>query len=168
LDPLVLTRTANIGYAFYFARQYDQAIEQLKKTLELDPKFSYANDLLGYVYTAKGMYPEAIAEYKKSLSLRGDETTQCYLGYALAQAGQRREAEAILKQLQTSKEYVSPGAFAVLYAGLGEKEQTLESLERAYAAKDPQMQFLKVDPDYDFLRSDERFTALMRKVGLTP
>ena len=168
LDPLVLIRTANIGYAFYFARQYDQAIEQLNKVLELDPNFSYANDLLGYVYTAKGMYPEAIAEYKKSLRLRGDETTQCYLGYALAQAGQRREADAILKQLQTAKEYVSPGAFAVLYAGLGEKEQTLESLERAYAVNDPQMQFLKVDPDYDFLRSDARFTALMRKVGLTP
>jgi hypothetical protein len=68
--------------------------------------------------------------------------------------------------LKTTKEYVSPGELAVLYAGLGDKEAALSSLEKAYAAHDLQMQFLKIDPHFDSLRSDPRFQDLMRKVGL--
>ena len=99
--------------------------------------------------------------------LQGDSSsTQCYLGYALAQAGQRRAAEAILKQLETSKEYVSPAELALLYVGLGETEKALSALERAYAVHDLQMQYLGIDPHYDGLRSDPRFTDLLRRVGL--
>jgi hypothetical protein len=86
--------------------------------------------------------------------------------YALAKAGQRAEAEKVLEHLETTKDYVSPAELAVAYAGLGQKEQALSSLERAYAAHDLQMQFLGADPHYDTLRSEPRFKELMRKVGL--
>ena len=76
------------------------------------------------------------------------------------------DAVAILNKLKTTKEYVSPAELAILYAGLGDKEGAFQSLERAYAAHDLQMQYLKVEPHYDSLRSDPRFTDLMRRVGL--
>ena len=113
----------------------------------------------------KGMYPESIAEYQKENSNEGD-TGGPYLGYAYAMSGKRDEALAILKQLKATKEYVSPTGLAVLYAGLGDKEAAFQSLERAYAAHDIPMQYLKVDPHFDSLRSDPRFTDLMRRVGL--
>ena len=167
LDPLALGINANLGYRLYFARQYDLAIEQLKKTLELDRNYGFAHYVLGYAYAASGRYADAIAEYKETIRLQGDSSsTQCYLGYALAQAGQRRAAEAILKQLETGKEYVSPAELALLYVGLGETEKALSALERAYAVHDLQMQYLGIDPHYDGLRSDPRFTDLLRRVGL--
>jgi Tfp pilus assembly protein PilF len=168
LDPLALGQNSNLGYAYYWARQYDQAIEQLKKTLELDQNFSQAHLLLAYAYAAKGDYTQAIAKYREAIRLGRENTSdQCYLGAALAKAGQRAEAEAILKQLETTKEYLSPAELAALYVGLGDKEKALAALERAYAAHDLQLQFLSVEPHYDSLRAEPRFQELIRKVGLT-
>ena len=168
LDPLRPGVNFSVGYTLFFARRYDEAIAQFKKTLELDQNFGSAHLGLGYAYAAKGEYEKAVAEYKETIKLRGENTSdQCYLGYALAKAGQRAEAEAILKQLETTEKYVSPAELAVLYVGLGEKEKALSALERAYAAHDLQMQNLGIDPGYDSIRSEPRFQDLMRKVGLT-
>ena len=167
IDPLFLAANVNIGYAFYSARQYEEAIEQLKKTLELDPNFRYTHVILAYAYAANGEYASAIAEYREAFRLgKGGSSGKCYVGYALAKAGQRGEAEAILKQLETTSEYVSPAELAVLYAALGEKEKALSALERAYAAHDLQMRYLGIDSHYDSLRSEPRFQDLVRKVGL--
>ena len=93
-------------------------------------------------------------------------STQIYLGAAHANAGDRQQAQAILKQLETSENYVSPGELAILYGALGEREQAFKSLEKAFAARDLQLQFLGVDPAFDRLRGDPRFADLMRRVGL--
>src|SRR6185503_4094747 len=167
LDPLALIQTASLGYALYLARHYDQAVEQLKNTLEIDKDYSFSFAILAYTYDAMGHYNEAISQYEAHIRLAGDNTSdQCYLGYSLAKTGRRNEAEAILKKLETSKEYVSPAELAVLYLGLAEKEKALSSLERAFAAHDLQMVHLGVDPHYDPLRSEPRFQELIRKVGL--
>lgn len=167
LDPLALSRTSNIGFILYLARQYDQAIEQLKKVLEIDKNHPSSHTVLAYTYDAMGRYNEAITEYEASILLGGDNTSdQCFLGFALAKAGRRNEAEAILKKLEPSKEYVSPAELAVLYMGLDQKEQALSSLERAYAAHDLQLGYLGVEQHYDPLRSEPRFQELIRKVGL--
>jgi tetratricopeptide (TPR) repeat protein len=167
LDPLYIPWNVKLGYLYYFARQYSQAVEQLKKTLEMDKNYGNTHTTLGYTYNAMGQYKEAIAELEESLRLKGDNTSdQCFLGYALAKAGRRNEAEAILKRLKTTKEYVSPPELAIFYVGLGEKELALSALERAYAAHDPQMQFLGAAPEYDAVRSEPRFQELIRKVGL--
>ena len=84
----------------------------------------------------------------------------------MARAGRRSEAEAIVKKLEATKEYVSPAELAVLYVGLGDKEKALSVLEHAYAAHDFQMGYLSVEPHYDSLRSEPRFQELVRKVGL--
>ena len=167
LDPLQINWRVNLGYCLFFARKYSQAIEQLKTTLEMDKDNLLAHIVLGYVYTSKGQYNDAIAEYEEALRIGGASTSiDCYLGVALAKAGRRSEAEAILKRLETTKEYVSPVELAELYAGLDKKEEALAALERAYAAHDLQMQFLGIDPFLDPLHSEPRFQEIIRKVGL--
>jgi eukaryotic-like serine/threonine-protein kinase len=168
LDPLSVNVHVTVGHILCNARQYDQAIEALKDTLEMDPNYSGAYWFLGYCYPAKGMYAEAIAAFEKAIKLGQDTPgTQIRLGAAYANTGNRTRAQAILKQLQTSKEYVSPFELAILYAALGERDQAFASLEKAYEAHDVQFQFLGVSPEWDALRSDPRFQDLLRRVGLT-
>jgi serine/threonine protein kinase/TolB-like protein/Flp pilus assembly protein TadD len=168
LDPLSLVVNLGVGVRLYGARQYDQAIAAFKKTLELDKNYAPAHVFLGYTYAAKRMYPEAIAAYQQFIKLSGDDSSmQVFLGIAYAKSGQRAKALAILKRLQTKKEYVSPGELADLYVALGEQEQAFASLEKAYSAHDLQLQYLGVDQDLDPLRSDPRFADLMRRVGLS-
>ena len=167
LDPLRINFKNIEGSILQSARRYDEAIRQLQNVVNMQPDFSEAHIFLGYSYAAKGMYAEAIAEYQKYISLEGEATSdQVYLGYAYAMSGQRNEALAILDKLKVTKEYVSPAELAILYAGLGDKEEAFRSLERAYTAHDPQMQYLKIEPHYDSLRSDPRYADLMRRVGL--
>ena len=168
LDPFATGRNWRLGSVLVNADRFDEAIEQLKKTLELDSTFSGAHTWLGYAYAAKGHYEQAIAEYKEVMRLGGNSTsTKNYLGYSLAMSGKKDEALAILKEMQTTKDYVSQAELAILFAGLGDKEQAFAALERAYAAHDFQLQYLKVEASYDSLRSDPRFDELLRRVGLS-
>jgi Flp pilus assembly protein TadD len=113
------------------------------------------------------MYAEAIAEYQSAVRLGLDTpATQIFLAAAYAQSGERQRAEAILQQLLTGKEHVSPGNLAILYAALSERDQAFASLEKAYQAHDSQLQYLGVEPGFDPLRSDQRFQDLLRRVGL--
>ena len=140
-----------------------------KKTLDMDQGFARTHVWLGYSYAAKGRYPEAIAAFQKFIKLSGDDPSiQVSLGKAYAQSGQREKARAILKRLETTKEYVSPEELANLYVTLGEREKAFASLEKAYAAHDLQLQYLGSELDLDPLRSDPRFADLMHRVGLTP
>ena len=165
LDPLNPLAGTVIGYRLVWARRYDKAIDVLKG--ELDRKLSLTQTVLGYAYAAKGMHKEAIAAYRLAIERGGDTpSNQIYLGAAHANAGDRQQAQAILKQLEAGETYVSPGELAILYIALGEREQAFKSLERAFAARDLQLQFLGVDPAFDRLRSDPRFAELLRRVGL--
>lgn len=167
LDPLSPSRNVGLGRALLFKRDYAQAIEQLKKTLELNKTYINTHVFLGYAYAANGQYAEAIAEYREAINLGEDSTsTPIYLGYALALSGKRSEARAILDEMERTKKYVSQAELAVLYAGLGDKEKAIAALERAYIAHDLQLQYLKVEPHFDSLRSDPRFADLLRRVGL--
>lgn len=175
LDPLRVSYIAGEGTTLFYMRKYDDAMEQYKRALEvaleLDQNSPGVHEYFGYTYSMKGMYAEAIAEYKEAIRLKPQTNTtdiQSYMGYALAMSGKRNEAAQILKQLQTTKEPVSYAVLAVLYAGLGDKEKALTSLQKAYDKRELEMQYLKVEPCYDSLRADPRFEELIRKVGLTP
>ena len=97
---------------------------------------------------------------------KGSTSGECYLGYAYAMSGKRSEALALLQKLKTTREYVSSAELAVLYAGLGDKEEALSLLGKAYEAHDLQLRHLKVDSHYDSLRSDPRFDDLVRRIRL--
>jgi TolB-like protein/Flp pilus assembly protein TadD len=167
LDPLSTLITANLGYRLHFARRYDESIAEEKKVLASNPNLDYATNFLGYAYSGNGQFKEAIAAYLETIRL-GDKSTstQVFLGAAYAHAGERDKAQAILNQLRATTEYVSPAELAILYVALGDKEGAFALLEKAYGDHDLQMQFLKVDPEYDSVRDDPRFQDLVRRVGL--
>jgi len=168
LDPISPGVNATVGYILFSARKYDQAIDVLKNTIGLDGEYPYTHLFLGFTYAAKGMYSDAIPAYRTAMEL-GLNTPSTRVSFAAtcARSGDRQQAEAILKQFQMSKEYVSPGDLAILYASLGDRDQALALLEKAYEARDPQLQNLGVSPAYDPLRSDARFQDLLRKLGLS-
>ena len=165
LDPLRVSLKVREFQALMFARRYDEAAELFQS---IRPEPASKHNHLSSIYEAKGMYEQAVDEYRRMPdSFLRMSYFQIALGHALAMSGRRGEAQAILDRLKTTKEYVSPAELAILHAGLGDKEGALASLERAYAAHDLQLQYLKVEPRYDSLRSDPRFQDLLRRVGLT-
>jgi len=168
LDPLSLIINTNLGESYIYARQYDKAIEQLRKTLELDQSFYRTHWTLGLAYELKGSLPEAIAEYQKARALDDDPRQLAMLGHAYAAAGRRDEALKALDQLKAvaRQRYVSPINFVFIYIGLGEKDEAFRWLDMGYQERDPQVSRLSINPLFDPLRSDARFTELMRRVGL--
>jgi len=167
LDPLRIALKTTEGNILYFARRYDEAIQKLQDAVEKEPDNTISHYYLGYAYIAKGQYAEAISSFQLAIKINGETTsTLIYLGQTYAKSGKRDEALVILNKLKTTEKYVSPAELAILYTALGDKEKALELLEQAYAARDLQLQFLKVEPGYDALREDPRFQDLLRHVGL--
>ena len=167
LDPLTLSNHVVVGYTLFQARRYDESIAEFKKILEVDQSNAGAKYWLKYAYLFKGMYREAIALFEEAIRVGGSNPSdQIYLGAAYAKAGDVEKARAILQQLEARAEYVSPGELPVLYIALGENEKAFASFEKAYAAHDLQLQFLKVDPSFDPVRGDPRYSDLVRRVGL--
>jgi DNA-binding winged helix-turn-helix (wHTH) protein/TolB-like protein/Flp pilus assembly protein TadD len=169
LDPLDLTLNAHLGWHYLCVRQYDLALGQLRKTVEMDPNFSLAHWYLGLTYEQKGMFAEAIAEFQKLADLsKRSPTMLASLGHAYAVAGQPAEARKILFELHelSKQRYVLPYCFALIHAGLDEKDQAFAYLEKSYQERDSWLNHLKVEPRLDSLRSDPRFGDLLRRVGL--
>lgn len=166
LDPLSLPTGALEGQILFFAGKYDEALDRLNKTIDLNPNIWLSHLFISRVYTQKGMHAEAIAATKKAKELSSNSQSDAYLAYALAKWGKKAEARAVLdKLLKLSKEsYVPPYNFAVVYNGLGESKNALDYLEKGFAERDVRMVFLKVEPKWNNLRSEPRFIDLLRRM----
>ena len=171
LDPLNLRTNALEGQFLNHAGRTDEALARLQKTFELDQNYLLAHLFAWSVYIEKGMYVEAVAEARRARELN-DLSAQpgAYLGYALAKSGKRREALAELEGLLEllAERYVPPYLVALVYNGLGERDEALDWLERGYEQRDPKMVFLLVEPKWSNLHSEPRFQDLLRRVGLKP
>src|SRR5713226_7673786 len=149
-------------------RQHDQAIAEAQKALALDPNFPLAYAELGLAYVEKGMPKEAIAKLHKAPK-GGQEQPRVrgILGYAYVAAEQKAEARKMLEELKgLSKRYGYSYALARIHAALGEKDQAFEWLRNACDERDILVIWLKVDPTLDSLRSDPRFTQILKDMGL--
>ena len=168
IDPTVTL--PRIGFFFYFARQYDEAIRRDLKLLEATPNFSLAHLTLGLAYEQKKDFSRAIPELKRAIELSGDRIFPAYLAHAYAVSGKTREARRILEELKqpSGKSYVYAWAIALVYAGLGEKDRAMEWLEKAYRNHDHDLAFSQVWPHFDPLRSDPRFQDLLHRMNLPP
>ena len=171
LDPLSLVINFELGLAFFYSRDYDKAIEQFQKTLELDQNFPPPHVFLPAAYEQKGMYSEAMAEFKKAIPQRGGPEWSLRkggLGRLYAILGKKNEARTELDELKqlAAQEYVPATSIALIYASLGEKDEAFAWLEKGYEEHAFQMQWLGVEPRWDSLRSDSRFADLVRRVGL--
>jgi Tfp pilus assembly protein PilF len=166
-DPLSPVVSTLIGTAFLSGRQDDRAIAQFHKALELEPNFWLVHRMLGIAYTKEKRYGEARVEFTKALQLGGGSWVTADLGYLDAVSGKETEALKMLQSLleRSKQEYVSPHHVAAIYAGLGQKDLAFEWIEKAYQNREEMVVFLKVDPQWDSLRSDPRFQDLMHRLG---
>jgi TolB-like protein/Flp pilus assembly protein TadD len=170
LDPLSLFTNVSLGWAYYFARDYERAIEQGRKALAMEPRFDFAYWIVGVSLAQQGRMDESIAALNQAAILTGGGLThESHLGYAYALAGKREEAEQMLSDLEeTAKEkYVSAYYFAIIYLGLGEHDLAFQWLERAFDERSGFLAFIKVEPMFDPLREDARFSDLLRRMGIS-
>src|SRR3984957_6398479 len=169
LDPLSLIINVAIGWANYMDRRYDDALEQLLQTVELDPNYPVTYWILGLLYRASGRYELAITQGEKGANLSaGSPLMLAALAHSYGKAGKAKEAREILDDLAKLAEhkYVASHFFAGIHIGLGENDRALEYLEKSYDQHSHWLIYLHMDPSMDDLRNDPRFQDLLRRVGL--
>jgi len=168
LDPLSPIIGTNLGDTLVYARRYDEAIAQYKRTLVSNPDFGYAHRALGWTYGLKGMYPEAIAETRKAIELRNGSSGKGYLGLWLARSGKREDTLQLLNELkqESARDYVQPYTFALIYIGLGNKDEALNWLEKQMLAHAETASQYAVAPELDELRSEPRFKEMLKRMNL--
>jgi serine/threonine-protein kinase len=167
LDPLSLMIKSNTGWCYYLARQYDKAIAELQGAIEQDPNFAVAYGYMGQSYLEKGMAKEAYAAFREARKLSGDINYDADLAAALAAFGQRREALQMAAALKAAsrREFVSAYSMALIYASLGDRDEAMAWLMKGYENHESRLINVRAHPRFESLRSDERFTQLLRRIG---
>jgi TolB-like protein/Flp pilus assembly protein TadD len=166
LDPVSGRSFLNAGFAYYFARQYDQALAYMKRGYQLEPNPGVFSFPFGAAYAERGDYAKAVHNFQQL----GDQPHALgHLGNLYARMGKAEEARAILPKLEerVAKDGLGRYEIALIYAGLGDRDQAFAWLEKSLAAHDKGMTYLKIDPCLDPLRNDPRFRDLIRRVGLS-
>ena len=168
IDPLSPTVAMDIGATLVYARRYDEGIAHFKRMTVRDPGFSLAHGYLGWAYGAKGMYAEAVAAARKSVELNNSYFLKGYLALWLAKSGNRDEAVKILAELKRAETegYVRRNTLGMVYFGLGDKEQALNHLEDEVSSRGPLALRFSVGPEFDDVRSEPRFKALLKRMNL--
>jgi pentatricopeptide repeat protein len=162
---MVINADLSIGYLY--ARRYDEAEAQARKTLEIDPRSFLAHYYLGMALQLKGRLKEAIPEFQKAVELNHDPYSMSMLVQGYARNGQTDEARKLLARLNemAKSAQVPEYAFALAYTSLGEKDRAIEALEHGFAGGNKSYLFLLPgDPLLDDLRGDPRFDALVQKI----
>ncbi|HLX85318.1 MAG TPA: winged helix-turn-helix domain-containing protein [Terriglobales bacterium] len=169
LDPASAAVSHVSAVQLYLARFFDQAVEQCQQTLELDPTYQPAYEVLGQVYSVTGKHEDAVVEFEKSVAAtRRSSWTLALLGYAHARSGAGSQAMEIVAELETTSKsgFVPALCFALLYAGLEEADQAFAWLAKASDERHNRLAYIKVEALWDPLRSDLRFADLLRGFGI--
>ncbi len=167
LDPLSLLMHAHLGIIYHRARRYDEALAQMNQTLQMDPNYMLGHLNLGLILSARNSFDDAVVAFQRASTYApayGD--ARGLLGYAYAKAGRRAEARAMEGEVHGSSTGRSMSGYvrAHYYLGLGNEEQALSELERAYDERSWLVALLKVDPLLDELRGQPRFQALLQRL----
>lgn len=166
LDPLSVVINDDVGFIYWISGRSQEAVTQLRKSIEMSPDSYYPHRDLGQALEGVGDLSGAIAEYEKAVQRDDDPLPLGLLGGAKAKAGDRPSALAILQQLQeiAKQRYVADYSFARLYLALGDKDEAMRWLESSYAKHQPDLNWIRVDPDLRPLHGDPRFEALAEKI----
>lgn len=168
IDPLSLGAIDGLGWEQYWAGRYDEAIENSRTVLAVDPNDYGAHLFFGLSLEQKGQFSDAVTELQKSVDLSNDNKWIAFVAHAKALSGDKAGARKIVADLEalSRRTYVSPWLFAIIYAGLGDNEQAFLWLEKCYQGREHDLVFSRVWPMFDSLRSDPRYEDLLRRVGL--
>jgi len=167
IEPVSISIATDVGELYYWARQYDRAVEQLRSVLQIEPEFPMARNILGLTYLKTGDLARGVEELEAARRLSPGPRTISTLAYGYGAAGAREQAKKTLDELRDlSKErYTSAFARAVAYVGSGDSEQALSELEVAFVERSDTMAVLRVYPVLDGLRNEPRFKDLLARVG---
>lgn len=169
LDQFSFVINEATGWIFYLAHRYDEAIEQYLRTLELDENFVHTHFCLGLAYIQKSNFQKGIAHFHKAINILGRYSTALAgLGLAYALSGRRSEAEALIEELKEidQRKYVPRYLVALVYTGLGNRDQAFAWLEKSFDEKESGLVWLQVEPSSDRLRADPRFADLVKRIGI--
>jgi tetratricopeptide (TPR) repeat protein len=162
-------RSGSAAVELFYARRYDEAIEDVLANFPGDSTHPWRNWQLGRTYEQKGMLKEALASHEKAVAAARDNAIYLgALGHVYGIAGRRGDALKMARELEAraADAYVPGPAIALVYTGLGDTDGALQWLERGYEQRDRWMVFLKVEPRFDPLRTDPRFADLLRRMRL--
>jgi eukaryotic-like serine/threonine-protein kinase len=171
LDPLSAATSVSLGWTYFKAHRYDESIAQLRRTLELEPGYWAAHFELGWGYQQNGMPDAAVAHCDSAVANAPQADDQVVLGtcgWVYGQAGRRQKAQETLQRLTaiSSRRWLDPVQTSYVYMGLGDRDRAVEALRKGAREHSQSLVFLKVDPFFDPLRSDPRFKALLRELGI--
>ena len=171
-DPLSAEVKSTVGMMLFYARRYAEAEAKAAEAVALDGRLPAAHVARGRALAALGRYDDAIVELKQALTQANDYGIMAELGRTYAAAGRKAEAEAILARLTTPArpgiEFAAPQDAAYIQAALGLHDEALAGLERAVDQHSSRILWLRVDPRVDSLRQDQRFEALLTRIGGLP
>jgi tetratricopeptide (TPR) repeat protein len=171
LDPLDPTICHHLGWHYRMARQYDEAIVQHQRVLEMNPERELTHIFLGQAYAQNGMHKQAIDEFKIAFQLgRGAARDLAWLAHAHAIAGERdsatEELDRMLEDAETT--YVSPYSIGLVYLALGDLDSAFDWFDKALVQRDPNIVYAATDPDFEHVYTNPRFQSLLQRMRLYP
>ena len=173
LDPLNLNALDNLAEAYLYTRQYDECIAEGKKIVEIDPAFANVHAHIALAYLYSGKYDQWLDEWQKFVHLNNDPPADKATLDAMLEEFRRSGGVAAVRRMAKAEEeqsrtaYIDPALIATNYAIAGDKDQAFAWLEKAAAEHSAFFQYIKADPSYDPIRSDPRFAALLKRMGLS-
>jgi tetratricopeptide (TPR) repeat protein len=168
LDPLSPVTAYWHARFLLYARRAEEAIEESRRALNLDPDFAYGLAMLGRAQLLEGKVEEAVDALRKSAEVGGSNSFQAYLACGLAATGRNEEAREILKKIAPAEgaNYVRSEVLAAVYGALGDLDEAFLQLDRAYAERSAGLIYLHLDPMYDSMRDDPRMDEMVQRIGL--
>jgi tetratricopeptide (TPR) repeat protein len=170
LDPVGDGLNSCLCWHSFANRDYDQSVRLAKNFLASQPHDPWEHTILGWTYEQKHMPEQAIVEFKDAVdATKGDSFFLAALGHAYAIAGRHSDAQQVLQTLfdrGRKKSYVSPFDVALIYAGMGDKDEAFRWLTKAVAERSTFLAYSKWEPRLDPLRSDARFKSIIARIGL--
>jgi TolB-like protein/Tfp pilus assembly protein PilF len=160
---------ATRAQAYYFGREFERAIDECEKALQLDPSHFMLHYILGRAYRRLGQGTKAITQLKAAQKSASElPLVDAVLGLAYAVSGRKEQTQQVIDAFKAvaGKRYIPPTYFGILYAGMGDKDKCLEWLEKAYQERADLLTWLNVEPMMDDVRSDPRFRDLIKRIGL--
>ena len=168
LDPLTPSNSLQLGWTYFIARRYDESIDEYNKTIAQSPDLERARHMIAVNYAKKGMYAEAVSECERVPAPSHAPYLLANLGWVYGVSGRRAEALKSLDRLKelSGRRRIDPSVYAMIYAGLAEKDRAFHWLNKAYELRSCWLHGLKAFPTYDPLRDDPRFQSLLRRLNL--
>ena len=169
IDPLLPIINANLAWFYYLARRYEEAEEQARLTIQIEPNHFSAHWVLGITYGQMKRHAEAVSVLQTAIEMSSNRPfVVADMARILATSGKKAEARRILKKLEAAsrEHYISPVNYAKIHQALGATDKAFENLEKGFEERAVRLPYLLIDPQFDAIRDDERFKELARKIHI--